>query len=426
LFLKDPSTELNKLKPQYFYASSEFVKEKKDFFNSGVMWINIENMAKTTPLFREVLTKTNFFNKRNDEGSLNEFYKGKYDFLDIKFNWKPYWGINKDAIVVHFHGPKPMTAKSYLEGNTRVSPVYTPLINKNTVEAYQYYTNIYFQFNPITAPSTRAKNIEIVQTGCRFGNIVQSLTNLYLLAKNEKLKVTFKENLSNEISFKNFDFSDGKNIESEKKALAIYFPDKFNFQIKEKLDTMQKIFELVKKEPVNFDPKSTLVIHIRSGDLFNSENPVWEWYIQPPLCFYTKIINELKKENLLIITEPNLKNPCIAELKKLYPFAKIQTSSLSQDISSILAAETLVIGKGTFGKHLALMSKNLKELYIFEQNPQGVNYINMAEIDKSLIKFNFYLYKADDYITSWKNNPPQLSKMISLPESNLVLIREKN
>ena len=27
--------------------------------------------------------------------------------LPPRFNWKPYWGMDKDAVIVHFHGPKP-------------------------------------------------------------------------------------------------------------------------------------------------------------------------------------------------------------------------------------------------------------------------------------------------------------------------------
>src|SRR4051794_28018626 len=51
------------------------------------------------------LSKTGY-----DQPRLREFYKGKYDPLPAEFNWKPYWGYNALASIVHFHGPKPIQA----------------------------------------------------------------------------------------------------------------------------------------------------------------------------------------------------------------------------------------------------------------------------------------------------------------------------
>jgi lipopolysaccharide biosynthesis glycosyltransferase len=147
IFLKDPSTELNKLKPKYFCASSEFQKEKGAYFNAGVMWINLENMQKSAAEFKNFLLQTDFNSAKDDQSTLNTFYGSKYDFLDIKFNWKPYWGINNDAFILHFHGPKPNLARNYLTQNTPVPVSYTKLLNEETKNYYSHYLNIYSKIN---------------------------------------------------------------------------------------------------------------------------------------------------------------------------------------------------------------------------------------------------------------------------------------
>jgi hypothetical protein len=30
-----------------------------------------------------------------------------WDDLPLELNWKTYWGLNRDAAILHFHGPKP-------------------------------------------------------------------------------------------------------------------------------------------------------------------------------------------------------------------------------------------------------------------------------------------------------------------------------
>ena len=44
----------------------------------------------------------------HDQSILNEVFKGYFTQLDNRMNWKPYWNVGSDPIVVHFHGPKPL------------------------------------------------------------------------------------------------------------------------------------------------------------------------------------------------------------------------------------------------------------------------------------------------------------------------------
>ena len=60
-------------------------------------------------------TKTNIANGLHfgvygpgDQGAFNMFYAGQFEVrLWPSWNWKPYWGYQSDAKLLHFHGPKP-------------------------------------------------------------------------------------------------------------------------------------------------------------------------------------------------------------------------------------------------------------------------------------------------------------------------------
>jgi hypothetical protein len=47
--------------------------------------------------------------------------QARWDKLDPKMNWKPYWGINSDAYMIHFHGPKPFMRQAINKGTASQS-----------------------------------------------------------------------------------------------------------------------------------------------------------------------------------------------------------------------------------------------------------------------------------------------------------------
>ncbi len=106
--------------------------------------------------------------------------------------------------------------------------------------------------------------------------------------------------------------------------------------------------------------KDDLYIHIRSGDVFlKNPNP---YLGQPPLNFYLDVINFRKWNKIHIIAENDL-NPVIKELsKKGYKFS---TGFLYDDISKLINAVNLVLGPGSFGQAIVLLSKKLKNYYSF-------------------------------------------------------------
>ena len=84
--------------------------------NSGVILQNVSAMREEYPQFMAWL-----FSPENvqrgfswggagpcDQGALNTYFEGRTLIRSMPlFNWKPYWGWNPAAAIVHFVGPKP-------------------------------------------------------------------------------------------------------------------------------------------------------------------------------------------------------------------------------------------------------------------------------------------------------------------------------
>ena len=147
-----------------------------------------------------------------------------------------------------------------------------------------------------------------------------------------------------------------------------------------------------------------LVIHIRSGDIFDKDpHP---GYIMPPLSYYLDIIRTNTFKNIYLLAEDR-KNPCINALLELYPTIQFELQPLEKDIRLILGAVNVVSSYGTMIDSLLLFSNNIKCLYrpsyshiLF--NLESVQYIT-TDLDE---------YKQA--MTPWKNTQEQLGKMMNL------------
>ena len=108
VFLRRPA--LAHLTPAVFAAAPEFAPDRWNYFNSGVMLLNLTAMRATAPalesLLRERLADPASGNTLDDQILLNIAYRGHWDRLDPRYNWKPYWGFAQDATILHSHGAK--------------------------------------------------------------------------------------------------------------------------------------------------------------------------------------------------------------------------------------------------------------------------------------------------------------------------------
>jgi hypothetical protein len=97
------------IRPAIFAAAPEFQRDNWNYFNAGVMVLNVPAMRATYPEFEARIIDritSGAHPHYDDEMALNESYRGHWDRLDPTLNWKPYWGFSTTATLLHFHGPK--------------------------------------------------------------------------------------------------------------------------------------------------------------------------------------------------------------------------------------------------------------------------------------------------------------------------------
>ncbi|MGQ0503636.1 MAG: hypothetical protein ACT4P0_13690 [Panacagrimonas sp.] len=115
LFRRDVAPDLLPLEPAFFAAAPQFHQHDPSDMNSGVLWMNLDGLRPLQERFREFIREnldtlrlTGF-----DQAALRAFYGHRrwggpaWDALPLALNWKPHWGMNADAAILHFHGPKP-------------------------------------------------------------------------------------------------------------------------------------------------------------------------------------------------------------------------------------------------------------------------------------------------------------------------------
>ncbi|MFZ9377105.1 MAG: hypothetical protein ACO25K_08270 [Candidatus Fonsibacter ubiquis] len=154
---------------------------------------------------------------------------------------------------------------------------------------------------------------------------------------------------------------------------------------------------------------TTLVIHLRSGDIFSQEHYPAHDYIPNPLSYYLNLIE--KYEKVIVVTEPDNNNPILNELKKIKK-VKIQSKSIEEDFATLLRAKNLASsGTGTFSLAAALCSKNIKNFYCSD------NYLHSHLNPEMLMgtDISVHITRLNNYIPprSWLNNKEQREFLIN-------------
>lgn len=119
VFRSDPAARLSAIRPQFFAAAPE--SDRSDFtrFNSGVMWINVAGLASEQEALQHTIKShlEEAIAPPYDQAALQRHFANRSDPLPLELNWKPHWGLNDGAVILHFHGPKP--AQKYHVLNNR-------------------------------------------------------------------------------------------------------------------------------------------------------------------------------------------------------------------------------------------------------------------------------------------------------------------
>lgn len=164
--------------------------------------------------------------------------------------------------------------------------------------------------------------------------------------------------------------------------------------------------------------KNDLCIYMRSGDIFN--NPVsknGQNRAQPPLCFFTKILNHITFRKVKIVCEDN-KNPVIKHLLKLYSHVRYHKRDLKLDVSYLVNAINIAGGGySTFFNGILLLNKNLENLWLFKYKIEPIRKKNNIEtfFEKNG-KFPYIMYSSKDFIRKmypWLNSKVQRDLMIN-------------
>jgi len=116
MFVRDPEPELSDARCKRFAVAPEFDRGDYDRINTGVMVMNVPVLyGERKPFARFIRSNLDrLVSSAWDQEAYRLYYRRKipllpngWNKLAATLNWKPYWGENDSASIVHFHGPKP-------------------------------------------------------------------------------------------------------------------------------------------------------------------------------------------------------------------------------------------------------------------------------------------------------------------------------
>ena len=163
---------------------------------------------------------------------------------------------------------------------------------------------------------------------------------------------------------------------------------------------------------INKLDNDTIVLHIRSGDIFSRENyycPVVSRYIQNPLRYYLDIIKDYSK--VILLTEDDV-NPIIKELSKIDK-VEVKICSILETIEIMLSSRNIVTsGISSFPIACILLSENIENIYC--SNIKLDEILNYKEIVDTNVKIHITEIDMHKYINynEWLNIDSQRKIMI--------------
>lgn len=109
MFEADPVPYLRSCACDIFAVAPECDRNNYAWANTGVMLMDVSALRKGFDDFVRFTSERipAFVDEAWDQSAYVAYYSGRWNRLPLEMNWKPYWGTNPEAVVVHFHGPKP-------------------------------------------------------------------------------------------------------------------------------------------------------------------------------------------------------------------------------------------------------------------------------------------------------------------------------
>ena len=251
----------------------------------------------------------------------------------------------------------------------------------------------------------------------RLGNNIQQIVNILHISLYYKSNVkipnhkyfdtkTIMKNINDLHNSSNmYEFTDNIFHFYHKERIKNVNPEIFNENRSKIVDILKSSFNIKKIDTID---KNELLIHIRSGDIFNSRPHIK--YVPPPLSYYVNIINNNYKK-IRIISEDD-KNPIIKKLTSMYPNITYEKNSLDKDIMYLLGSQNIVHSIGTFTTSLIMLSSNVKNFY------EPSYYMSNQQNDYKyyLDSVNIHTVELNDYYSRmypWKNNKDQIQLLLT-------------
>ena len=209
-----------------------------------------------------------------------------------------------------------------------------------------------------------------------------------------------------------------ENTNKENVNSAFFWPHPYYTILKILPENRFEVFkeEMIKNLPLIQINANDLYIHIRTGDVYF--RPILgRYYGQPPFCFYKKVIEFKKFNNIFIISEDD-NYPIIKRLIAEYKNVIYKKNSLEDDVSTLVHAYNIVGSISSFLTSLIKLNDNLKYFWEYDiyHKATKINHLHYS-ISNFVRKYTIYkmrpskAYKKKMYI--WNRTQEQLDLMIN-------------
>lgn len=167
-------------------------------------------------------------------------------------------------------------------------------------------------------------------------------------------------------------------------------------------------------------PADHLVFHIRGGDVFGPRRP--SSYGQPPLAYYTAIIDSAPWSAVTIVSSDQLNptvNPLVESCRSRGIPVELQSGSLTEDLGVLLTARTLVAGRGTFMPAVCGLSRVVQRVFYFHDKfslyppVPGLEIVRVSDLSGD--------YVRNVLSNNWSDSPAQREMMLEYSPKNLVI-----
>ena len=233
----------------------------------------------------------------------------------------------------------------------------------------------------------------------------------------EKLNITIKQD-------SNVDCSNINTFCFYKKSYDPFYPKIILPQIK--TDLIKE--EILRNLPNSYIDSEALYIHIRGGDIFESIPS--QYYAQPPLCFYEKIINNKRFKKIYIVSM-DTSNVVIDILTQKYKNIIHNINTMEYDLSLLSHAFHIVLSVSTFVISAIKLNDNLKDVWEYDIMRLSEKMLFLHHhLYYNKIKYKIYTMKPSIVYASkmffWQKTPEQIKLMLEDDCPNDFIITKTN